>query len=57
MTIIGTTYFLIEIVIICGLSYVELNVATRNKEKQIEQLNFQIHDLQDQFQKQINHQV
>ncbi len=33
LTIIGTTYFLIEIVIICGLSYVELNVATRNKEK------------------------
>ncbi len=33
LTIIGTTYFLIEIVIICGLSYVELNVATRNKVK------------------------
>jgi hypothetical protein len=33
LTIIGTIYFLIEIVIICGLSYVELNVATRNKEK------------------------
>ncbi|CAF3483968.1 unnamed protein product [Rotaria socialis] len=28
----------------------------RNKEKQIEQLNFQIHDLQDQIQKQINHE-
>jgi hypothetical protein len=35
MTIIWTTYFLIEIVIICGLSYVELNVAARNNEKQI----------------------
>ena len=34
LTIIGTTYFLIEIVIICGLSYIELNVATRNKEKE-----------------------
>lgn len=33
LTVVGTTYFLIEIVIICGLSYVELNVATRNKEK------------------------
>ena len=33
LTIIGTTYFLIEIVIICGLSYVQLNVATRNNEK------------------------
>jgi hypothetical protein len=33
MTIIGTTYFLIEIVIICLLSFVELNVATRSKEK------------------------
>lgn len=33
LTVIGVTYFLIEIVIICGLSYVELNVATRNKEK------------------------
>ena len=33
LTIIGTAYFLIEIVIICGLSYVELNVATRDKEK------------------------
>ncbi len=33
LTIIGTTYFLIEIVIICGLSYVELNVVRRNKEK------------------------
>jgi len=31
LTIIGTIYFLIEIVIICGLSYVELNVATENK--------------------------
>lgn len=33
LTIIGTSYFLIEIVIICALSYVELNVATKNKEK------------------------
>ena len=33
LTSIGTSYFLIEIVIICGLSYVELNVAKRNKEK------------------------
>lgn len=33
LTIIGTTYFLIEIAIICGLSYIELNVATRNKGK------------------------
>ncbi|WP_017257879.1 hypothetical protein [Pedobacter arcticus] len=30
LTIIGTAYFLIEIAIICTLSYVELNVATRN---------------------------
>lgn len=28
ITIVGTTYFLIEIVVICLLSYVELNVAT-----------------------------
>jgi hypothetical protein len=35
LTIIGTTYFLIEIVIICGLGYVELNVAPRNKEKKL----------------------
>jgi hypothetical protein len=34
LTTIGTTYFLIEIVTICGLSYVELNVATRNEEKE-----------------------
>jgi hypothetical protein len=33
LTIIGTTYFLIEIVIICGLSYVELKVAAGNNEK------------------------
>jgi hypothetical protein len=33
LTILGTTYFLIEIVIISGLSYVELNVAARNDEK------------------------
>ena len=32
LTILGTTYFLIEIVIICGLSFIELNVAKRNKE-------------------------
>ena len=31
LTIIGTIYFLIEIVIICGLSYIELNVATEIK--------------------------
>jgi hypothetical protein len=31
LTIIGTTYFLIEIVIVFGLSYIELNVAIRNK--------------------------
>lgn len=31
LTIIGTTYFLIEIIIICGLSYVELNVAKEIK--------------------------
>ncbi|WP_286969933.1 hypothetical protein [Flavobacterium sp. UBA4854] len=33
LTIIGTAYFLIEIVIICGLSYIELNAAKRNKKK------------------------
>ena len=33
LTIIGTTYFLIEIIIICGLSYIELNVATRNNKE------------------------
>ncbi|MCF8449079.1 MAG: hypothetical protein K9G49_04325 [Taibaiella sp.] len=32
LTIMGIAYFLIEIVIICGLSYVELNVAAVNKE-------------------------
>ena len=31
LTIAGIIYFLIEIVIICGLSYVELNVATEIK--------------------------
>lgn len=32
LTILGTTYFLIEIVIICGISFIELNVAkTDNK--------------------------
>jgi hypothetical protein len=35
LTTIGAIYFLIEIVIICGLSYIELNVAKENKEKQI----------------------
>lgn len=30
LTIIGVTYFLIEIVIICVLSYIELNVAKGN---------------------------
>lgn len=33
LTIIGTAYFLAEIVIICGLSYVELTVSKRNREK------------------------
>jgi hypothetical protein len=33
LTIIGTSYFLIEIAIICGLSYLELTVSTRNREK------------------------
>lgn len=33
LTTIGTSYFLIEIVIVCGLSYIELNVTRRNKEK------------------------
>lgn len=33
LTIIGIIYFLIEIVIICTLSYVELNVAARNNRK------------------------
>lgn len=32
LTIIGKSYFVIEIVIICILSYIELNVATRNKD-------------------------
>jgi hypothetical protein len=31
LTIIGAIYFLIEILIICGLSYVELNVAKEIK--------------------------
>lgn len=35
LTTIGKTYFLIEIVIICRLSYIELKVTTRNKEKNI----------------------
>lgn len=33
LTIFGLSYFLIEIVIICTLSYVELNVAARNNRK------------------------
>ena len=33
LTIMGISYFLVEIVIICGLSYVELTVSTRNREK------------------------
>lgn len=35
LTIIGTIYFLIEIVIICGLSYVELKVAAEIKKKSL----------------------
>ena len=35
LTIIGIIYFLIEIVIICSLSYIELKVAIRTKDKQI----------------------
>lgn len=31
LTIVGVTYFLMEILIICALSYIELNVATRIK--------------------------
>lgn len=30
LTILGIAYFLVEIVIICALSYVELKVATKN---------------------------
>ena len=33
LTIIGRTYFLIEIMIICGLSYVELRVAKKMSSK------------------------
>lgn len=33
LTIMGISYFLAEIVIICGLSYLELTVSTRNREK------------------------
>jgi hypothetical protein len=29
LTIVGALYFLTEIVIVCALSYIELNVATR----------------------------
>lgn len=35
LTIIEATYFLVEIVIICGLSYIELKVSSRNKEKRL----------------------
>ena len=35
LTRIGIFYFLFEIVIICGLSYVELKVVMRSKEAQI----------------------
>ena len=35
LTIIGVTYFLIEIVIICGLSHVELNVAKEIKRNRL----------------------
>lgn len=31
LTILGTTYFLVEIVVVCGLVYIELNVATAIK--------------------------
>lgn len=33
LTFIGIAYFVVEMVIICGLSYVELNVAARNKDQ------------------------
>lgn len=33
ITIAGITYFFVEMVIICGLSYAELNVAKEIKEK------------------------
>jgi hypothetical protein len=36
LTIIGTTYFLIEIIIICVLSYVELRVATEIKKRLVD---------------------
>ena len=35
LTIIGITYFLVEIAIICGLVYIELNVATAIKKNRI----------------------
>lgn len=35
LTIIGTLYFLIEVIIICGFSYVELKVATEIKKKRL----------------------
>jgi len=36
LTLLGITYFFIEIVIICGLSIVELSVAARRKENRYE---------------------
>ena len=33
LTILGITYFLFEIIIICGLSFIEINVANRNTKK------------------------
>lgn len=36
LNIIGTTYFLLEIAIVCGLVYLELSVATAIKKKGIE---------------------
>jgi len=36
ITIIGTTYFLVEITIICGLVYIELNVMTIIKKNSLE---------------------
>ena len=34
LTLVGTIYFLIEIVLICILSYIELNVATEIKKRE-----------------------
>ena len=36
LTFIGTTYFLAEIIIVCGLVYIELNVATAIKKKRMD---------------------